>query len=49
MDQIQAEVQYVLKVKHVQYSDLLVSNFTAKTLYFSAVLRTVLIRNYKRR
>jgi hypothetical protein len=41
MDQIQAEVQCVSEVKKALYSDLLVSNFTTTTLYFSAVLRMV--------
>jgi hypothetical protein len=41
MDRIQAEVQCVSEVKQALYSDLLVSNVTATTLYFSAVLRMV--------
>jgi hypothetical protein len=41
MDQIQAEVQCVSEVQQALYSDLLFSNFTATTFYFSAVLRIV--------
>jgi hypothetical protein len=41
MDQTHAEVQCVSEVQQAMYSDLLFSNFTATTFYFSAVLRIV--------